>query len=1320
MAVARAKRLQAGSPLWISEERSCALHIVQSETEEFTYSVRNEVDWLNEHMAEIFSADRVSVADIFKTPAKLRGKTPRTIRKNQLPLERPPLSNIFSTASAVYSSPKQLGFADLPPSFRVAEDKTSQDDSHSSGASNPVPASLPNLEEKSTNLNSPDQSQQENLNPSTSGHVFRHSTTTQGIDLRKSPRALDADSGDIVKNACSSDQSVNVNKSNGSPNCQSRQNSPVVEAQTAQNTQQNTSDVAQNSLVPYKRLSNSLGTNQILSPGKQSSTPFLKSQQQELRLSPATESIENQVDRSNSPSDGSSPILPMVRKSSLNFASLPAREPLTKKSLGNRLSRPSQLDQPRVSYFGLQTVGKNFDNITNKEERETEDLSCNEAGYSDTDTRMIRLHSKTSTQRLQDQISKLGQTHKNIRPWNPNNCGISHSQLIRSGQKVKSVNLSNGSHQSSERESEILSESCSNVRTTQSTSSSEENESLCSHSDRIISKLNSNDNKLCLDKTDVLQKSNSIISNRRSVDSNRLDKTSSNHDFDSISVIKPTHIIEECQNQGDIISASNPSSLIMSKKSTLSLKSPTKESRNSPLKAAKDKFSSILKNSKVLFANTIAGNAEDKFATNLLSVTQDESGDKETPGNPPCDFYEVEAFPSVESIPCEVSSDLPQSVEPLPELIHNQFHILPSQTEMKKDLRKNKSSKEAKSPNKMEYQLENARIKVREEAHLYHIEQERLTAMKNEESTSKPCEKRVKENRNDVARVTRNSPRKTRPHIEAEKVNAVTSTSELPNKNIEKPSLIKMPAPTPSSKSQIGRPDNMRPLKPSREASKTKPPTVIKVDIGSQRGQQYHPSNTTLSATLQESLSSQSNAPPYKLRHKASTSSVQSKSSSSSFKSVATKTLEVAARKKERDEIAAARKREVKIEIERQRAATKQEEKRKELLKKRKEAENQAHSQREGEKIAKITEIKKASSRQAIEKRRLEIEKTKETRTAPQIVRNEIVSEPERARSILSKPSKTQQEPPRTIVGNINISAMLPPKRLFQHDIDDQYVRPILQRNGTSHLHVDQHSKRRKTNESDKDFDTDYDRRKMTAPPIRQSSIRQKVILKFYTYESLLKFTQEISTKSIFTNSYANSVSSSNLQRSTLISQHNLNQPKNTHPMDMAQLSKGPIPFASISNQESSQYQSISSNTVASNLAIKTNVKSSAKKLPRSSPRYQNGENIDLPEINTDSENEDSEEDVGVRPGWTDTPEIHRQLAYQESLDPAEVFGQPGPLNMEEVFSKCKDRFPKFRARTSSANWSGTDKLTEDEIQRDLEGRDRVRRQGGWTYDAMV
>lgn len=176
-----------------------------------------------------------------------------------------------------------------------------------------------------------------------------------------------------------------------------------------------------------------------------------------------------------------------------------------------------------------------------------------------------------------------------------------------------------------------------------------------------------------------------------------------------------------------------------------------------------------------------------------------------------------------------------------------------------------------------------------------------------------------------------------------------------------------------------------------------------------------------------------------------------------------------------------------------------------------------------------------------------------------------------------------------------------------------------------------------------------------------------------------------------------------------------MNQANGTHPMDMAQMAKGPIPFASNSNQAGSQHK-----TPARPGAPNGGVKS-AKSAARSSPRFQNGENIVLPEINSDSEDGDSDGpgDFPVQ-GWTNSPDLRKALVMQETMDPAQIFGQPGPLNMEEVFSKSKDRWHKFRNRTSSANWSGTDRLTEDDVRKDLEARDKVRRQGGWTYDSMV
>jgi len=165
--------------------------------------------------------------------------------------------------------------------------------------------------------------------------------------------------------------------------------------------------------------------------------------------------------------------------------------------------------------------------------------------------------------------------------------------------------------------------------------------------------------------------------------------------------------------------------------------------------------------------------------------------------------------------------------------------------------------------------------------------------------------------------------------------------------------------------------------------------------------------------------------------------------------------------------------------------------------------------------------------------------------------------------------------------------------------------------------------------------------------------------------------------------------------------------------MDMAQVSKATISFSASNNQQTagSSYK-----TPARPAGGNTTGKSAAKSHAKSSPRYQNGEEINLPEIHTDSEDED--EDGGTDfavPDWADSPALRDQLAAQDSIDPAEVFGPMPELKMEEIF-KNKERWNRFRARTSSANWSGSDRLTDDEIRKDLEGRERLRREGGWTY----
>lgn len=68
MAARPARRPAVGAAAWCLEERTSALQITQSEVEEFGYSARNEVEWLNEHMAEVFSENQMYVTDASNIP----------------------------------------------------------------------------------------------------------------------------------------------------------------------------------------------------------------------------------------------------------------------------------------------------------------------------------------------------------------------------------------------------------------------------------------------------------------------------------------------------------------------------------------------------------------------------------------------------------------------------------------------------------------------------------------------------------------------------------------------------------------------------------------------------------------------------------------------------------------------------------------------------------------------------------------------------------------------------------------------------------------------------------------------------------------------------------------------------------------------------------------------------------------------------------------------------------------------------------------------------------------------------------------------------
>lgn len=141
--------------------------------------------------------------------------------------------------------------------------------------------------------------------------------------------------------------------------------------------------------------------------------PVAQPQHQEAKADTNENPPLDNMDDIESPLDESSPEKPPIRKSSLNFASLPAREPLTK-----RTSRASHLDSIKQStggsgYFGRQTGGHRetqvaFDENTERDDKM--DIDEKQAPREDlgSDNRASKLHSKSSTQRLHEKISMLG------------------------------------------------------------------------------------------------------------------------------------------------------------------------------------------------------------------------------------------------------------------------------------------------------------------------------------------------------------------------------------------------------------------------------------------------------------------------------------------------------------------------------------------------------------------------------------------------------------------------------------------------------------------------------------------------------------------------------------------------------------------------------------------------------------------------------------------------------------------------------------------------------------------------------------------------
>ncbi|KAF4126735.1 Inner centromere protein, ARK binding region [Geosmithia morbida] len=1256
----RGPRLQVGSAAWVAEERSSALQIAQAEVEEFSFSARNELEWLNEHMAGIFDENETNFAETFKTPGKLRGKTPRTALKSNASESRAPLSDVFAATpnGSTNRFAQKLNRVNSPKTQTIAAKSSSSPSKPVARKQNAPGAEMAGpggaYQDSgyfgSQDVHSSHARDEEEL-------LYSQQTpagepTATGVYMSDTLIRTDSSEEYQAKEVVSSDALVEME--------QDDEASEVEDVKDVVMEEDDVPDSEQPVLTSEAKTALEASSDPVASPAH---------------------SVESALDDARSNLDASSPIRPLVRKSSLNFASLPAREPLTAgKSLGTRASRTSYFDTNRKSQYnwaaGGKTPGKPTQDTDDAEEEDREELK-NEEIARPAEVNPALNHNKTYTQRLQDQINLLGKSKP------------SGSRPSKSTHNLASLQQAAAPSQPTEVSKSPSPKPAEATTTTPGAFPEDDDDWIDppvasptftkpqspispplpkSHSADVMEGIHENDRISDVNfEPPTHERGGQSVSPQRAPTHQTALNTPGHAKSVSVPTVPllPRAVTDQTLPLTKAFSIPLSSMLDGDGAQTPS-HSSSRSFRDSPLKQVKNKLSSILKSSKGLLASSAAVSAEGK--SSLLSPSTTRMGFHVTAST---ESLATRAFGN------NVAAD------------KDDDKTLPVARRTRASLEREKEEKRRQAEARLQEQqtdkLEKAREKEREKARVFSKEQERIAAM--EKQMSKDGERApVLE----TPEPTKSSTGKIQRQPET-----VTNIVDRSVDMADAPPLAPPSAHRPATASQVARPKEIkRPTRPTREAqAKAKQaPTVIRVNTGSQHSQ-YHSTASTITANAPESVApstapqSQPAAPAK--ASKASKAALQSKPSTQSLKASTSsngraKVPDSASQKREQEEREAQRRREAKAEMERKRAAAQEEQRRQEQ--RRQEAERQ--KQRDREQAAAHAEAKQTSQsaqRQAM------LEKAKQTKAPPPATRSHQNGPPDFGSS--TREAQPSRPPSRMDSGHPTQASKAGMKRNPAQEANDDYnAKRQPSRGGPSYQAKD--AKRRRTSEAG---ETEVDNPpNIKGPPVRPSAA----------------FKKELPKKSLFQNGYTNAPPSAtrDLFKATVTSQYN-NQHKS--PLDMAQISKGAIPFApaNANHHGSSSYKTPARPPAAHGS------KSTAKSAQRSSPRFQNGESIELPEIDTDDEDDEDGGGRGMVAPWVESPELRMALLRQETLDPTDIFGPPRPLNMEEVFSKNKDRWHKFRARTSSANWSGFDRLTEEDIQKDMAARDKMRREGGWSFE---
>ncbi|KIX99609.1 uncharacterized protein Z520_04242 [Fonsecaea multimorphosa CBS 102226] len=363
------KGTTVGSVSWIAAEKENALSLLQNEKEEVIYPAQHQLEWLNEHMSEIFNKSHLDVANVFKTPGKLRGKTPRTARKRHAQDARIPLSDVFSTKPLPRQSPQKR--ADQPKlrfEISIATDQTQQ----------------------------PLKSQTD------SGY---HTASQEDVDIGPQPYPSDGPERVLEESRDNTDTTSEHNMDEAMEEGHRTTEGSFHSAKEDQTTK----------IGPEVAVKGTAPQSVVLDIHQSDNIEATNERQAE---------VHPELDDIGSPSDESTPERPLVRKSSLTFAALPAREPL-KSSIGTRISRTSHIDQihrPPSSAYGFRPNVPSSQAIQHSPHDDNKDVEMDDAdddendsnvqilGHDDSESenQVTKAHSKFSTQRLHEKIDMLG------------------------------------------------------------------------------------------------------------------------------------------------------------------------------------------------------------------------------------------------------------------------------------------------------------------------------------------------------------------------------------------------------------------------------------------------------------------------------------------------------------------------------------------------------------------------------------------------------------------------------------------------------------------------------------------------------------------------------------------------------------------------------------------------------------------------------------------------------------------------------------------------------------------------------------------------